>query len=441
MRTIRVLSLLLLTVLCVTACHQGKPLYGNLRAEADSLPAAPDVRPYALNSNFRITADTLWLHELPFTDSLAVYRGDELVVAECAVHPEDSIDSLWVKVARDQATMGWIQEHKLLENIVPVDPISQGIHWFSSRRTLAFFIVLGVFFLWTVARAIRRKQLRLVWANDIDSLFPVILSWLLVFAATLYNTLQSFMPQIWQRYYYAPSLNPFEQPFVLGLPTGSSPLGMYKALIELNKKGIVSFRNVVTFNMDEYVGLPESHPESYHSFMFNNFFNHIDIRKENIHILNGNAADLHAECENYEKEIEKFGGIDLFLGGIGPDGHIAFNEPGSSLASRTRVKTLTTDTIIANSRFFDNDVNKVPKTALTVGVATVLAAREVLIICNGHNKARALQHAIEGGITQMWTISALQMHRHGIIVCDEAATDELKVSTYKYFKDIEKNNL
>lgn len=190
--------------------------------------------------------------------------------------------------------------------------------------------------------------------------------------------------------------------------------------------------------MDEYVGLPESHPESYHSFMFNNFFNHIDICKENIHILNGNAADLEAECANYEKEIEKFGGIDLFLGGIGPDGHIAFNEPGSSLSSRTRVKTLTTDTIIANSRFFENDVNKVPKTALTVGVGTVLSAKEVLIICNGHNKARALQHAVEGGITQMWTISALQMHQHGIIVCDEAATDELKVGTYKYFKDIEK---
>lgn len=169
------------------------------------------------------------------------------------------------------------------------------------------------------------------------------------------------------------SANPSkEKPFVLGLPTGSSPLGMYKELIELNKKGVVSFKNVVTFNMDEYVGLPESHPESYHTFMFNNFFNHIDICKENIHILNGNAADLEEECLNYEKEIEKFGGIDLFLGGIGPDGHIAFNEPGSSLSSRTRIKTLTTDTIIANSRFFDNDVNKVPKTALTVGVGLSL---------------------------------------------------------------------
>ena len=249
----------------------------------------------------------------------------------------------------------------------------------------------------------------------------------------------------WAANYVAQRINQFqpssERPFVLGLPTGSSPLGMYKALIELNREGKVSFRNVVTFNMDEYVGLPESHPESYHSFMFNNFFNHIDIPKENIHILNGNASDLEAECGNYEKQIASYGGIDLFVGGIGPDGHIAFNEPGSSLTSRTRVKTLTTDTIVANSRFFDNDVDKVPKTALTVGVGTVMDAKEVLILCNGHNKARALRHAVEGAVTQMWTISALQMHRHGIIVCDEAATDELKVGTYRYFKDIERNNL
>ena len=249
----------------------------------------------------------------------------------------------------------------------------------------------------------------------------------------------------WAANYVAQRINQFqpssERPFVLGLPTGSSPLGMYKALIELNREGKVSFRNVVTFNMDEYVGLPESHPESYHSFMFNNFFNHIDIPKENIHILNGNASDLEAECGNYEKQIASYGGIDLFVGGIGPDGHIAFNEPGSSLTSRTRVKTLTTDTIVANSRFFDNDMNKVPKTALTVGVGTVMDAKEVLILCNGHNKARALHHAVEGSVTQMWTISALQMHRHGIIVCDEAATDELKVGTYRYFKDIERNNL
>ena len=178
----------------------------------------------------------------------------------------------------------------------------------------------------------------------------------------------------WAANYVASKINAAnptpEKPFVLGCPTGSSPLGMYKALIELNKQGKVSFQNVVTFNMDEYVGLPEDHPESYHTFMWKNFFNHIDIKKENVHILNGNAEDLEAECANYEKQIAEIGGIDLFMGGIGPDGHIAFNEPGSSLSSRTRIKTLTTDTIIANSRFFDNDVNKVPKTALTVGVGT-----------------------------------------------------------------------
>lgn len=232
-----------------------------------------------------------------------------------------------------------------------------------------------------------------------------------------------------------------EKPFVLGLPTGSSPLGMYKELIDLNKQGAVSFRNVVTFNMDEYVGLPKEHPESYYSFMWNNFFNHVDIHPENVNILNGNAADLEAECERYENKIKSCGGIDLFLGGIGPDGHIAFNEPGSSLSSRTRIKTLTMDTIIANSRFFDNDITQVPKTSLTVGVGTVLSAKEVLIIVNGHNKARALYHAVEGPITQMWTISALQLHERGIIVCDDAATVELKVGTYRYFKDIESDHL
>lgn len=232
-----------------------------------------------------------------------------------------------------------------------------------------------------------------------------------------------------------------DKPFVLGLPTGSSPLGTYEALIELYKQGSVSFRNVVTFNMDEYVGIPQSHPESYHSFMWNNFFKHIDIPKNNVNILNGNAPDLIAECTQYEEKIAGYEGIDLFLGGIGPDGHIAFNEPASSLHSRTRIKTLTQDTIIANARFFDNDPSKVPTTALTVGVATILEAKEVLIIVNGHNKARALRHAVEEGINHMWTISALQMHPKGIIVCDESATVELKVGTYNYFKEMEHDHL
>jgi len=228
-----------------------------------------------------------------------------------------------------------------------------------------------------------------------------------------------------------------DRPFVLGLPTGSTPLGTYQKLIEFHKKGYVSFKNVVTFNMDEYVGIPKEHPQSYHSFMWDNFFSHIDIQPENVNILNGNAADLEAECETYEQMIKAIGGIHLFLGGIGADGHIAFNEPGSSLHSRTRMKTLTRDTIIANSRFFDNDTNLVPKHALTVGVGTVMDAKEVLIIVNGHNKARALCQAVEGSVNHMWTISALQLHPKGIIVCDESATEELKVGTYRYFKEIE----
>lgn len=249
----------------------------------------------------------------------------------------------------------------------------------------------------------------------------------------------------WAAFYVAHRILEFNpspsKPFVLGLPTGSSPLGMYKELIELYKSGKISFKNVVTFNMDEYVGLPEDHPQSYHYYMWNNFFKHIDIPKENVNILNGNAKDLELECENYEKKILSYGGIKLFVGGIGPDGHIAFNEPGSSLSSRTRIKTLTQDTIIANSRFFDNDVGKVPKRALTVGVKTVLDAEEVMIIVSGHNKARALAKVVEEGVNHMWTVSALQLHPKGIIVCDYAATWELKVGTVEYFKDIERPNL
>ncbi len=249
----------------------------------------------------------------------------------------------------------------------------------------------------------------------------------------------------WSANYVAKRINEFkpnkDKPFVLGLPTGSSPLGMYKELINLNKKGKVSFKFVTTFNMDEYVNIPQDHPESYHSFMWNNFFGHIDIQKENVNILNGNAPNLEAECASYEEKIKKAGGVELFIGGIGPDGHIAFNEPGSSLASRTRVMTLTYDTILANSRFFDNDINKVPKTALTVGVGTVMDAREVLIIVNGYKKARALRHAVEEGVNHIWTVSALQLHPEGIIVCDEEATVELKVGTVKYFKDVESANL
>ena len=249
----------------------------------------------------------------------------------------------------------------------------------------------------------------------------------------------------WAAVYIANKIREFnptpEKKFVLGLPTGSTPLQMYKRLIEFYQDGIISFKNVITFNMDEYVGLDEKHPQSYHYYMFENFFNHIDIDKENVNILDGMAEDYKAECKRYEEKIKAIGGIDLFLGGVGMDGHIAFNEPGSSLKSRTRDKELTEDTIIANSRFFDNDITKVPQLALTVGVGTIMDAKEVLIMVEGYNKARALYHGVEDGINHLWTISALQLHEKAIIVADEDACAELKVGTYRYYKDIEKKNL
>jgi glucosamine-6-phosphate deaminase len=229
-----------------------------------------------------------------------------------------------------------------------------------------------------------------------------------------------------------------DKPFVLGLPTGSSPVLIYHRLVQRHKAGDISFRNVVTFNMDEYVGIPRDHPESYHSFMYKHFFSHVDVKPSNINILNGNAADLEHECRAYEDKIARVGGIELFLGGIGPDGHIAFNEPGSSLKSRTRVKTLAYDTILANSRFFGNDLAQVPRMALTVGVQTVLDAREVVIIITGAHKALALQKCIEGGVNHMWTLSSLQAHPHALLAVDEDATLELQVKTVKYFKSIER---
>lgn len=232
---------------------------------------------------------------------------------------------------------------------------------------------------------------------------------------------------------FAPSA---DRHFVLGLPTGSTPLGTYRQLIKYHKQGKISFRHVKTFNMDEYVGLPRDHPESYHSYMFTNFFNHIDILPENVHLLNGMASDLEEECRVFEEEIVKAGGVDLFIGGIGPDGHIAFNEPGSSLVSRTRIKTLNHDTILANARFFDNDISKVPKQALTVGVATVMDAKEVMILITGSHKAYALHQAIEEGVSHMWTVSAFQQHPRTLMICDEDATLELKVKTVKYFKEL-----
>ena len=245
----------------------------------------------------------------------------------------------------------------------------------------------------------------------------------------------------WAAEYVIDKINAFQptkdKPFVLGLATGSSPEGFYREVVAAYKAGRISFKNVVTFNMDEYVGLPESHPESYHSFMHKNLFDKVDVPAGNIHILNGNAPDLAKECEDYEKAIVAAGGTDLFLGGVGEDGHLAFNEPFSSLNSRTRVMTLTQDTLEVNSRFFDNDVNKVPKQAMSVGVATVCGAKEVLVLAFGGKKAKAVKDAIEGPVSHYVTLSALQLHENGVVVLDEPAAGELKVNSYRYFKAVE----
>jgi len=248
----------------------------------------------------------------------------------------------------------------------------------------------------------------------------------------------------WAAFYIADRINAHknaQKPFVLGLPTGSSPQKIYREFIALHQKQQLSFAHVHTFNMDEYIGLPADHPQSYHYYMAENLFKHVDIDPANTHIPDGMAQDPQRECQLYEEAIGKEGGIDLFLGGAGSDGHIAFNEPGSSLTSRTRVKTLTAETRIANARFFGGDSAKVPATAMTVGVGTVMDAREALIIVTGKNKARALRAVVEEGLSHMWPLSCLQLHPKATIVCDEDAVDELRVKTVRYFRDIERETI
>jgi len=229
-----------------------------------------------------------------------------------------------------------------------------------------------------------------------------------------------------------------EKPFVLGLPTGSTPVGVYQLLIQYYNKNELSFKNVVTFNMDEYVGLSPKHKESYHYFMYTKFFNHIDIPSSNINLLNGLAEDLEKECLDYEQRIKHVGGIDLFLCGIGRDGHIAFNEPGSSFSSLTRIKTLSDDTILDNSIYF-SDMSNVPKQALTVGMKTVMDAREIIIMASGPKKALAIRECIEGAISNQYTCTAVQQHPKAIVICDKKATYELKVKTYEYYINLQNN--
>jgi glucosamine-6-phosphate deaminase len=202
----------------------------------------------------------------------------------------------------------------------------------------------------------------------------------------------------------------------LGLPTGETPLGMYEELVRRHKEGILDFSQVRTFNLDEYAGLPPDHPNSYHSYMRSHLFDHVNIKPENIHIPNGAAADLQQECELYEKSIQDAGGIDLLVAGIGANGHIAFNEPGSALDSRTRVVDLATETMANAKRQFGND--PVPPRALTMGVATLLEARRILLIASGSSKAQAVGRAMHGPVSESAPASALQLHKNVLVILD-----------------------
>ncbi|MBC8868467.1 MAG: glucosamine-6-phosphate deaminase [Planctomycetes bacterium] len=221
---------------------------------------------------------------------------------------------------------------------------------------------------------------------------------------------------------------------VLGLATGGTPLGTYNELIRMHQQESLDFSQVTTFNLDEYVGLDPAHPQSYRYFMQENFFRHINVDPGKAHVPDGRAKDLGAYCQEYEQMIEHAGGIDLQILGIGRDGHIAFNEPGSSLGSRTRLKSLTGETITDNARFFE-DESQVPRLAITMGVGTILESRQCLLLATGTSKARAIRSTIEGSITAQVTASALQLHRDVTAVIDEEAAAWL--TRREYYAEVE----
>lgn len=223
---------------------------------------------------------------------------------------------------------------------------------------------------------------------------------------------------------------------VLGLATGSTPVATYKELIRMHREEGLDFSHVTTFNLDEYVGLPPEHAQSYHEFMRENLFRHINVNPKRIHIPNGMAADVPAQCAEYEESIRAAGGIDLQILGIGSDGHIGFNEPTSSLASRTRIKTLTERTRQDNARFFENDLTQVPMHCITMGVGTIMECRQVLLLAFGANKANAVAEAVEGPISAMNPASILQMHEVAKVLMDEPASANLrKREYYRYVWD------
>ncbi|SKA76169.1 glucosamine-6-phosphate deaminase [Caloramator quimbayensis] len=207
---------------------------------------------------------------------------------------------------------------------------------------------------------------------------------------------------------------------VLGLATGSTPLGMYKKLIEYYKAGKVDFSKVTTFNLDEYIGLDKENEQSYIYFMKNNLFNHINIKEENVFIPDGTAKDAKAECERYNKFLEKLGPIDIQILGIGVNGHIGFNEPSKDLTLRTHVTDLTEDTRKANSRFFD-DISKVPQRAITMGIGDIMRAEKIILLASGKSKAPIIKHMVESGVSTFIPASILKLHKNVEIIADSDA--------------------
>lgn len=211
---------------------------------------------------------------------------------------------------------------------------------------------------------------------------------------------------------------------VIGFATGGTPLGLYKELIRMHKEEGLDFSKVTTFNLDEYVGLPPEHSQSYHYFMWENLFKHINVDPRYVHIPQGMAKDIEEFCDWYEERIKYYGGIDLQILGIGANGHIAFNEPGSSLGSRTRIKTLKQETRWDNKRFFESH-EEVPQFAITMGVGTIMDAKALLLLASGKGKAEAIRATVEGPITALYPATIVQMHRKAFIICDEGAASKL----------------
>jgi len=224
---------------------------------------------------------------------------------------------------------------------------------------------------------------------------------------------------------------------VLGFATGSTPLGCYKELIKLHHDKGLDFSKVTTFNLDEYVGLPPEHDQSYHYFMWENLFNHINVDSRFVHVPHGMADDIDYFCEWYEQQMVEFGGLDMQLLGIGANGHIAFNEPGSSLGSRTRIKTLTEKTVKDNARFFET-MDEVPRFAITMGIGTIMDAQNLILLASGEGKADAIKATLEGPITAMVPATIVQMHRHANIIIDKAAASKLE---YKHHEGIVERNV